>query len=315
MSNSTTFKARVAEFWKWYASRCQFFYDTIEAGNCSDLQEEVSEQLQRFIPGFAWVFGPGENGGHSLTVSAEGDTHLQFLTSFWHSQAPTLTGWTFYSTRQPAELHDDISIEIDDFEFSSGNLRLDTSVDEEEQRIDIQVWDPTFEKVEDENLRYQIVFIWLDEALGEIGTQSLIGSIDIEPPLSNRAMPITKLKSYSDYIIKEYQWEKTAPDKTYSTYQLPEQSDAFPRADIIAGSTCNMPLVDAHFGANGKMEDVLEGSAPNFGTLRSTPPFSQKADRSRRVAKLRTNSMIDFRLIQAAESWEVRWAFKAPTSI
>lgn len=264
MSNSSTFKSRVAEFWKWYASRSQFFFDTIEAGKCPELQEEVSAHVQRFIPEFAWVFGPGVDGGHSFTISAEGDTHQQFLTSYWLSQAPQLSGWTFYSTKQPAEIHDDIAIEINDLEFVSGNLMLDTEVDLEQQRIDIRAWDPTFEKVEDENLRYQIVFIWLDEALGETGTQSLIGAIDIEPNLSENAFPVSKLKSYTNYIAQEHEWELTPPDETYSTYQLPEPSDAFPRADIIAGSTCNMSLVETHFSSQGQMEDVLEGTGAEF---------------------------------------------------
>ena len=45
------------------------------------------------------MLGPGENGGHSFTLSGEGNLHRQLLTQYWVSRAPTLEGWTFYPAR------------------------------------------------------------------------------------------------------------------------------------------------------------------------------------------------------------------------
>lgn len=113
---SLTFKARVEAFWDWYAQVADRFYQTIEAKRCTDLTGEVSQKVDELLPGFAWVFGPGENDGHSFTLSGEGDLHRQLLTQYWVSRAPTLTGWTFYPARQPGRI-DGIRMEIEGQSF------------------------------------------------------------------------------------------------------------------------------------------------------------------------------------------------------
>ena len=100
-----TFKNRVQNFWRWYAEVAPRFYQTIEAKDCPSLAGEVSTKVNEMLPGFAWVFGPGANGnGHSFTLSGEGDIHRQLLTMFWRSQAPEISGWTFYHARQPGSV-------------------------------------------------------------------------------------------------------------------------------------------------------------------------------------------------------------------
>ncbi len=63
-----SFKDRVAEFWGWYASVADRFFQEIEAGQCANLTTEVRRQCDKLLPALSWVFGPGENGGHSFTL-------------------------------------------------------------------------------------------------------------------------------------------------------------------------------------------------------------------------------------------------------
>jgi hypothetical protein len=67
-----SFKDRVTEFWKWYPQVAERLFQTIERGDCQALTEEVSEFMANTLPGMAWVFGPGENGGHSLSNTMSG---------------------------------------------------------------------------------------------------------------------------------------------------------------------------------------------------------------------------------------------------
>lgn len=67
-----SFKQRVTEFWQWYPQVAERFFETIERGQCQSLAKEVGDFMDRTLPGLAWVFGPGEQGGHSFTVSGEG---------------------------------------------------------------------------------------------------------------------------------------------------------------------------------------------------------------------------------------------------
>jgi hypothetical protein len=116
-----TFKARVEEFWDWYTKSAARFYETIENKKCGDLTSEVSATIDRLLPGFAWVFGPGANGqGHSFTLTGEGDEHRQLLTRQWLSFAPRLPGWTFYDSRQPSETVE-WAINIGELQFDPRN--------------------------------------------------------------------------------------------------------------------------------------------------------------------------------------------------
>src|SRR5262249_37179129 len=100
-----TFKSRVESFWHWYAQVADRFYRTIEGGKCPDLAPEVSASIDKMLPGFAWVFGPGpDRQGHSFTLSGEGAPHRQLLCLYWSSRAPALKGWTFYASRQPGSI-------------------------------------------------------------------------------------------------------------------------------------------------------------------------------------------------------------------
>jgi len=270
-NESPTFKTRVATFWNWFSQCADRFYQTIEAGNCPDLEPEVSQTVRHLFPGFAWVFGPGADGvGHSFTLSAEGDANRQFLTSFWLANAPEINGWTFYSTRQPSDIESEHAIQVDEFEIAAGDVLIDAQLDEENERIDIKAWHPSFVHW-DQNKQYSILFIWLDEALGETGTQSWIGEIEISPDISENGIPVTALKEFVASIELEYGWKKFPPDETYSTYQLPNPSQDFPRADTIAGSTCNMNLVSDYFSSQGQMEDPLEETGAQFIYLTINP--------------------------------------------
>lgn len=99
-----SFKSRVDQFWKWYASASARLLAAIDDKRCGDLAEEVSEHVDLLGPGFAWVFGPGAVGArHSFTLSGEGVVDRQILTRYWHKRAPKLEGWSFHSSRLAAD--------------------------------------------------------------------------------------------------------------------------------------------------------------------------------------------------------------------
>src|SRR3954463_10690202 len=94
VATETTFKGRVDRFWEWYGSVGERFYRMIEEKRAPELPDEMSTKVNEVVDGFAWVFGPGEEGGHSLTLSGEGNPHRQLLAAYWVSRAPKLKGWT-----------------------------------------------------------------------------------------------------------------------------------------------------------------------------------------------------------------------------
>lgn len=237
--SQTTFKQRVQDFWKWYPTVADRFFKTIEDGRCADLGDEVGQFVDRTLPGLHWVFGPGVDGGHSFTLTGEGAKPLQLLTQYWLSQAPRIRHWTFHASRQasPPESLKEIAIRLnEESEADAENMLLKTRLDEEEQVIHVVAWHPAFEDLPDE-AREQIVFLLLDEALGEFGTEQWIGSIDVAPVNPGpKIIKLTQLQKFIDDLVANKQWEKPGPLDSYACYRIEEQS-RHRRGDTIAGTT------------------------------------------------------------------------------
>ena len=279
-----TFKQRVAEFWQWYPTVAERFFETIERGECESLADEVSEFMDQALPDMSWVFGPGENGGHSFTLSGEGHKPKQLLAEYWRSQAPELPHWTFHASRQPTtpEQLKNIAIAVGDGDqVDAESFLLKTAVDEEAQLIHLTAWHPALAELPEEH-HYQILFLLLDEALGEFGVQTWLGELKIEPFEAGEAtQTIATLPAFIDQVEQYHQWEKLPPLQSYALYEAPEQHD-FPRGDTVVGTTCIADLVFDLLENGGRLaEDPLPGLGAEFAYVAidgSVFPDGQQSD-------------------------------------
>jgi hypothetical protein len=279
-----TFKSRVLQWWDWYGSVAPRFFETIEAGECPSLAGEVSEKVDELFPGLAWVFGPGAGGqGHSFTLSGEGVLYRQLLTQYWHRQAPALDGWTFYASRQPGSI-EGIVMDIGGQQFNPIEFWLTPQVNKEAEKVELTVWHPLYEHME-ENERWRVLFLFLDEVMGEFGTQQWIGEIALNNRRLAESIPLTELRSFLDNVMTQTGWRKYDPGEAISLYQLDEPHDRFPRGDIIVGNTCCPPLLDDYMEAKGKLEDPLAGLGADYVYValdaRILPPGEETEARGR----------------------------------
>lgn len=237
-----TFKQRVETFWKWYSAVAARFHDTIEAGKCGDLTSEMSERVHELLTGFGWVFGPGENGeGHSFTLTPEADEPRQHLAEYWLSKAPSLDGWTFYDARQPGKTQGIIRIKGND--FGSEEVWVTPKPNEENECFDITIWHPLFTDLPERDC-YQIIFLWLDEILGERGTKRWIGKIEFSDTELKGAIPLDELRDLAEKTKSTKGWNETQGD--YCTYRHESQQGG-QRKDIYVGSTCCFSIVQDYF--------------------------------------------------------------------
>ena len=267
-----TFKERVELFWQWYADVAPRFFETIESGECDSLVDEVSQFMGENMPGLAWVFGPGEKDGHSFTVSGEGMVAKQLLAEYWFSQAAELSGWTFYQSRQANRDLNDVAIEIQGLgHVDAENYLIRTTVDDERQTLDIVAWHHLYEKLPEEH-HIQLLFLLLDEALGEFGTQAWIGDISIaevdESELDGRIVHrLTELPKFISDVQRYHQWEKHSPLQSYTSYTIRQQQETL-RGDTVAGTTCIPRLVFALIDEGGKLgEDPLSDTGASMAFL------------------------------------------------
>jgi hypothetical protein len=256
-----TFKARVAEFWRWFPDVAKRFEAAAEADDPQEVVNEVGEYMERTLPGLSWALGRGENGKHSFTVTGEGLVPKQLLAAYWQSQAVELPGWTFYASRQPSppETLKDLAIGVsEDDQVDAASVIVKTSVDEEAEQIDIIAWHPSLAKVPAEH-HFQILFLLLDEALGEFGVQTWLGEIKVEPiEDSTGTRSLIDLPKFIEQATSYHGWEKFPPLETLSTYEVSEEVSG-PRGDTVVGSSIIPDVIFDYIENDGtSTEDPLE---------------------------------------------------------
>lgn len=256
-----TFKARVTEFWEWFPDIARRFEAAAAADDPQEVVSQVGDFMQANLPGLSWALGRGENGEHSFTLTGEGLVPKQLLAEYWQSRAIELPGWTFYASRQPSppETLKDLAIGVSDEEqVDAANVLIKTSIDEEAELIDITAWHPALAHVDEEH-HFQILFLLLDEALGEFGVQTWLGEIKVEPitdSLGTRSL--LDLPKFIEQASRYHEWEKYPPLETYSTYEVSEQVSG-PRGDTVVGSSVIPDVIFDYIENEGQSsEDPLE---------------------------------------------------------
>ncbi|MFK7769524.1 MAG: hypothetical protein AB8B55_20090 [Mariniblastus sp.] len=265
-SNTTkTFKAKVEEFWQWYTDISDDLYESFETGGFPDIHQHFAGKLEELMPKFAWVFGPGPSdiGGHSFTLSAGGEPNHQFLTEYWKSRAPELKGWTFHASRQPGNLTPEMEFEIAGMKYCFVDAFISTQVDEESERVNIQFFAQPLADAED-NLKHHVMFLMLDEVLGEYGTGQWINDLEFTQAKPDDAISILKLRDVLHDLELQHGWEKLPPTESGSVYEVPEVAESFARSDTLFGSTVNFSLIAEHLDSQGETPDLLEGSGADF---------------------------------------------------
>lgn len=255
-----TFNERARAFWTWYAEVAPRFFATIEDGKCGTLTDETSRKVDEFFPSMAWVFGPGAGGrGHSLTLTGEGNIHRQLLTQQWLALAPALEGWTFYAARQSGPIRGRV-IEMAGIRFDPKEIWVTTSLDAERECLDLTVWHPSWETIP-EGQRTTITFLFLDEALGEYGTEWWIGRLSYGKDQLAGAFPLEELAGHVEATSRERGWKKYPPGQSMTVYRTKDSTRDFPRADVLTQATAVPRLFLDFMNESGELPDPLA----NFG--------------------------------------------------
>lgn len=258
-----TFNNRVAAFWCWFQEVAPRHYTAIEAKQSITLGDEVSAKIDELLPGFCWVYGPGaKNIGHSFTLTGEGNIHRQLLALEWLARAPQIEGWSFYAARQPGAAGG-YSIEMDGLSFNDAGIWIAPSVNTEDETIDITVWHPAWPDV-DERKRTNITFLFLDEALGEYGTEWWIGRIEYGNEKLAQSFPLSELGSYVQTLAQERGWKKYPPGGVRTLYRFRDPKDDFPRSDLLTLDTCVPALLRLYSQSGGELDDPLPGLGADY---------------------------------------------------
>ena len=262
-----TFKQSVTEFWNWFPELASRFSEASEAGDPKEIVAEVSEFMTKTLPTLSWALGAGQDGCNTFVLTGEGLVPKQLLAEYWHSRAVDLPGWTFFASRQPAspETLKSTAIAVSDkAQVDVQNFMIETTVNEETQQIDITAWHEALEHVDEEH-HFQILFLLLDETIGEFGVQTWLGEIKVER-LSGQGVrrSLMDLPKFIEQVENYHQWEKYPPLETYAAYEVSELASG-PRGDTVVGSSCIPDVIFDYIENEGhSSEDPLADSGAEF---------------------------------------------------
>lgn len=260
-----TYRQRILEFWDWFPAQAPSIDAALRSKDPHEAMAIFVAEVRERISGLAWVFGRGEEDGRrSFTVTGEGQAVRQLLAQFWLENATPVTHWDFYNAKQPAAVDslNNMVIEVADQRVDFNTVQIQTTADLDQHQVDLVIWHPVFQRLEEED-RFKIVFLLLDELLGELGTQNRLGKIDIEP--NEGPMPLLELRDFLDQTWKENDWDDPEPSARFTGYGFEDPTDNFLRSDTVAGFTCTPHVVFEYLEKGGPLDDdPLEGTGASL---------------------------------------------------
>jgi hypothetical protein len=125
-------------------------------------------------------------------------------------------------------------------------------------------WHPALEQVPEEH-HLRILFLLLDQALGEFGTQNWLGDIKLEPiTASETNRMLSELPEFIRQVSHYHEWEKLSPLRSFTLYEVSAQTDSR-RGDTLVGTTCIPDTVCEFLENDGKLpEDPFDGIGAEF---------------------------------------------------
>lgn len=266
------FKNRVTKFWKSFSEeeyQIREMMDNKVEGET--LLNFVDSVLQIAFNKVYFEMGMNNEGKYELILTPEGDRTRLMLLHYWLQQAPQhlLKYWNFYSTK-PAHGEPGAIIEMFDIRIGEDDITVYPEIDSDKSKINIELYSPKLMEL-DENNRYSMFFIYLDQFIGELYTMEYIGYIHfVQEKQKKRTSAIAALKSFIDRAISEYGWPKfDNPCEIYSGYRMePNQDEGWKlREDIFSGYTSCTPLLDDYYNGENKRFDEAKENGVIFGFL------------------------------------------------
>jgi hypothetical protein len=109
-----------------------------------------------------------------------------------------------------------------------------------------------------------VTFLFLDEVLGEYGTQWWIGDVSHGEDQLARSLPIEELSDYIEKVASENEWVKYPPGEGWALYELNPQDAVYPRSDLYTLFTCNPSLVRDYVDVRGKWRSPFESTGADY---------------------------------------------------
>ena len=270
------FRARTEEAWDDFLEGEKELRELMDREDREAVGEKLVDRCAELLStAFADVaFELGHNGEkYELILVPEGDRTRLFQLAYFQKRAPK-------------ELLDKWNILVGRTRSSGFGLRMNGQDITPE---DVQVWAEKTEDngvglrlyceklaplwKEDQNQVYHMIYILLDQSLGELAAMRYVDYLDIlDAPAEGAAMTLDKLADFVATEVDPEGWPRAndpeLAGQRYTAYKgKPSEAEDWPlRADVYVGVPCCVPLLKGYFQGDDYYMDRLhrDGVVPGF---------------------------------------------------
>lgn len=262
---TVNFKNNVEQFWKAFANEESNIRALIE--NREESQKLVSKiETLLTICFHTPYFQLGYNSKiekFELILTPEGDRMKLPQLFYWYTRAPhhLFEHWRFHYVKPAALIDEEFSLKMYDTFLDEKEIKFYVTPDGERQKFDIQMYSKNLSGLE-EDKRYNMLFIFLDNLIGELFTMQNIGYLDFleeDKPGKGEEVTSHKLKEFMETTMEKENWQAVKnPLKVYTGYTMdPSDGEASTyRDDVFTGYSSLLPLINNYY--DEKNDSVLE---------------------------------------------------------
>ncbi|WP_431216799.1 DUF695 domain-containing protein [Puia sp. P3] len=218
-----------AGFWKWFQQRERSFHSAIskEQRINEDFLDLLMSKLKNLNSWFACSAGMYDAATAELIITAQGDVKTFVFAEELVSVAPSIPGWRFTALKPATGL--DITIEMDGYKFNDQEMSFFSRDNSEyPDEIEITIVHNHFSETNKEIITNG-AFIFLDNALGELNTATLLDNVQIDAPDTggSELIPLEKLNDFLVWKEKEFieKYNGTRHNTDGDSYSILEGKD------------------------------------------------------------------------------------------
>lgn len=279
------FRKRVDDFWQWFTEHESELSHMVENRNEYDGEtfvEFVSQGTKLLAEDVHFNIG----GNYEFSFSVEGNSHLFYLYPYLISRMPESLKkkWHFFPFNQGTDAT--FSFEMYGTSVNMADVHVSATYQPEENNFNISFYEKNLCSLP-EAQSYNAFYIMMDIMLGEGMSYLYIGNVERADKLTDEMIPLPELRNHIAETLQAHDKKVLDnPQQAYTSYNFKPQEHDELRYDVIAGSTCFMPLVAHYYHESTELVDRIKqfGARAVFLTF----PYNNKdADEKKNILQFR----------------------------
>ncbi len=194
-------------FWKWFEQNEPSIFDLEK--NLQGILGEIHQEIEKVHPRLAFEISPaGAKGIRKFVISADGIKDIFDEVTSLVEAAPPLERWEVIAFRPRADEIQDVKLRDDngnEYSVTTGEVKYLMIHDENPDKLGLVVYLPLAETAPDE-LVQRVVYLFLDQALGEYNVETKLGGVFIAPHDAEhfeQARPLEELADHVEAVFKQ----------------------------------------------------------------------------------------------------------------